>query len=56
MSLPRKALAIAVLTLASLMFQACYVTQDANGQWWGCEDLPTANGVVTACTPIQSPF
>jgi hypothetical protein len=28
--------------------------QDANGQWWACEDYQTTNGPIQACTPIQN--
>jgi hypothetical protein len=56
MSLPRKLVAVAWLVVASLMLQACYVTQDQNGQWWACEEFQTANGSGTACTPIERPF
>ena len=52
----RKALCIALLIVASAVSGGCYVTQDANGQWWACEDYQAQNGPMSACTPIQAPF
>ena len=52
----RKALCIAALVIASAFSGGCYVTQDANGQWWACDEIPTSNGNATACTPINAPF
>ena len=52
----RKALCIVALMVAAALSGGCYVTQDANGQWWACEDYFSANGTVNACTPIERPF
>ena len=52
----RKAICILALVIASALSGGCYVTQDANGQWWACEDHPSNGGNVNACTPIQAPF
>jgi len=52
----RKALCTAALVIGSLLSSSCYVTQDANRQWWACEDYQAANGPLTACTPIAAPF
>jgi hypothetical protein len=52
----RKALACALFALASLASGGCYVTQDASGQWYACENYNTGNGAANACTPIQKPF
>jgi hypothetical protein len=53
----RKALCIVALVVASAFSGGCYVTQDAQGQWWACEDYPTNTGsTANACTPIQAPF
>jgi hypothetical protein len=52
----RKALCLAVLITASVLSGGCYVTQDAYGQWWACEDYAAQNGVASACTPIPAPF
>jgi hypothetical protein len=50
----RRALCLALLILASAISGGCYVTQDAKGQWWACEEYPTPNGVSTACTPLNT--
>jgi hypothetical protein len=52
----RKALCLALFVLATVVSGGCYVTQDADGQWWACEDYQTNNGLANACTPIQAPF
>jgi hypothetical protein len=49
----RRALCLALLILASAISGGCYVTQDANGQWWACEDYQTPNGPTTACSPVN---
>jgi hypothetical protein len=51
-----RVLTLTFLFLSSLLFQACYVTQDAQGQWWACDELQGENGPVTGCTPIDAPF
>ncbi len=45
-----------MLIVAALLSAGCYVTQDAKGQWWACEDYATANGTLTGCTPIDWPL
>ncbi len=52
----RRSIALFLLVAAAALSSGCYVTQDGQGQWWACEDYPTATGVVSACTPIQPPF
>ena len=52
----RKALILVLVVFASAVSGGCYVTQDAKGQWWACEDYQAQNGVASACTPIESPF
>ena len=52
----RKALCLALFVIASVLSSGCYVTQDANGQWWACEDYAAQAGTAAACTPIASPF
>jgi hypothetical protein len=49
----RKALCVALIVFASAISGGCYVLQDANGQWWACEDYQTPSGPAQACTPIQ---
>ena len=49
----RKALCLALIVVASAISGGCYVMQDANGQWWACEEYQTPNGPLQACTPIQ---
>ena len=48
----RRALCLALLVVAAAVSGGCYVTQDAKGQWWACEDYQTANGPATGCTPV----
>jgi hypothetical protein len=45
-----------MMVIAALSSAGCYVTQDANGQWWACEDYEAAHGTVTGCTPTEPPF
>lgn len=45
-----------MMVIAALLSAACYVTQDANGQWWACEDYQATNGTVTGCTPVEPPL
>lgn len=52
----RRILMAALLVLGAVFSSGCYVTQDANGQWWACEEYQTPNGVATACSPIDRPF
>ena len=52
----RKALYLVLLVVASAVSGGCYVTQDASGQWFACEEYQAQNGPLTACTPIQAPF
>jgi hypothetical protein len=52
----RKAFGLALFVVASVVSGGCYVTQDASGQWYACEDYATGNGPASACTPIQKPF
>ncbi len=56
MSRLKRAFALVLLLTTSLLSQACYLSRDESGQWWACEDYPTANGDLSACTPIESPF
>lgn len=51
-----KALCLALIILTAAVSGGCYVSQDAQGQWWACEDYQAQNGVASACTPIQAPF
>ena len=52
----RRAICIVALLVAAAFSGGCYVTQDAQGQWWACDQYQTANGPADACTPIQAPF
>jgi len=52
----RKGICILALVVASAFSGGCYVTQDAQGQWWACDDYQTSTGTANACTPIQAPF
>jgi hypothetical protein len=52
----RKLLCLAALVIGCAISGGCYVEQDASGQWWACDDYPTANGPANACTQIQAPF
>jgi hypothetical protein len=52
----RRALCLAMFVMVSVISGGCYVTQDANGQWWACDDYAAQNGTASACTPIQKPF
>jgi hypothetical protein len=52
----RKALCLSLFVLASVVSGGCYVTQDANGQWYACEDYNSGTGATSACTPIERPF
>lgn len=47
---------VALLVAGSLVLQACYVSQDEQGQWWACEEYATPGGPATACAPMQPPF
>jgi hypothetical protein len=51
-----RARAVILVIAASVLSSACYITQDASGQWYACETLATANGPVDGCTPIPAPF
>jgi hypothetical protein len=46
----------AMIVVAAFLSAGCYVTQDASGHWWACEDYATANGPLTGCTPIEWPL
>jgi hypothetical protein len=56
MSRLKRVFALVFLLTTSLLSQACYLSRDASGQWWACEDYLTANGDLSGCIPIESPF
>ncbi len=47
-----RVLGIVMLAVFAVVSSACYVTQDASGQWWACETVQGVEG----CTQIQAPF
>lgn len=49
--------ALVLLLTAAMLSSACYVTQDANGDWWACETYQTPSGPVEGCQLLPArPF
>jgi hypothetical protein len=56
MTLSMKVVWVAMLLLAILLFSGSYVTLDAAGRWWACDEYRLPTGLVTNCTLIRPPF